>query len=66
LSEFGVFGAFTAAVASILPINNLTTFDITVTINGAVVQPEAGTYIYLGDPESYFYASPTSVTVTQA
>lgn len=66
LSEFGVFQAFTTAVANILPVNHLTTFSIAVTINGAKVNPEAGTYIYLGDPESYLYATPTSITVQQA
>ena len=65
LSEFGVFQAFSNAVSSLLSDSALTTFLMSVTINGATVQPEAGTYIYLGDPESYFYASPSSVTVTQ-
>ncbi|SDH09092.1 hypothetical protein SAMN05216466_10765 [Paraburkholderia phenazinium] len=57
--------AFQAAIASVLPVANLSAFTVTVTINGSVVTPEAGTGIILGDPESYFQASNTAVTVTQ-
>lgn len=65
LSEFGIYGAFLSAVSGLLPIESLTAFEIVVTINGVETPPQAGTFIYLGDPESYFYASPSSVTVTQ-
>ena len=57
--------AFQAAIASVLPVANLSAFTVTVTINGSVVTPEAGTELIPGDPESYFLASNTAVTVTQ-
>ncbi|MFM0503975.1 hypothetical protein [Paraburkholderia caffeinilytica] len=57
--------AFQAAIASVLPVANLSALTFTVTINGSVVTPEAGTELILGDPESYFQASNTAVTVTQ-
>jgi hypothetical protein len=65
LSEFGVFNAFTKAIANVLPLQYLSTFDITVSFNGVVVQPEAGTYLYQGDLESYLYCSATGITVNQ-
>jgi hypothetical protein len=57
--------AFQSAVASALATHNLTTLTFTVTINGIVVTPEAGTSIILSDPESYMLASASGVTVTQ-
>jgi hypothetical protein len=57
--------AFQSAVAGVLATNNLTTLTFIVTINGFAVTPEAGTSIILSDPESYFFASASGVTVTQ-
>ncbi|MDP9651703.1 hypothetical protein [Paraburkholderia caledonica] len=57
--------AFQAAVTSVLDTNNLTTLTFNVTINGFAVSPEAGTSIILSDPESYFFASASGVTVAQ-
>jgi len=57
--------AFQQAVASILPTENLSTLDFTVTINGSPVSPEAGTSIILSDPESYFSCAADAVTVVQ-
>ena len=56
---------FQKAVTSVIDAPNITTLQWTVTINGVVVSPSAGTSIIEGDPESYFYCSPTGVTVTQ-
>ncbi|MHB2029449.1 MAG: baseplate J/gp47 family protein [Acidimicrobiales bacterium] len=53
------------AVSSVLSAANLTTLQFTVTINGVPQQPSAGTSTIAGDPESYFYASPSSVTSVQ-
>lgn len=57
--------AFQAAIVSVLPVANLSALTFTVTINGFVVTPVAGTELIPGDPESYFLASNTAVTVTQ-
>lgn len=57
--------AFQQAVNSILPIENLSTLDFVVTINGSPVIPEAGTSIILSDPESYFSCAANAVTVVQ-
>jgi len=56
---------FQNAVSTIITAPNITTLTFAVTINGAVVTPSAGTSIIEGDPESYFYASATGVTVVQ-
>ncbi len=57
--------AFQNAVASVLPTNLLSTLTYSVTINGAVVTPLAGTRIIASDPESYFYCAATGATVVQ-
>lgn len=57
--------AFQAAVSPVLNPNNLTSLTYVVTINGVAASPSAGTSIIPSDPESYFYCSPTGVTVVQ-
>jgi hypothetical protein len=54
---------FQAAVTSVIPAQYLSKLTFLVTINGVVVNPTAGTQLIYGDPESYFYASPTSISV---
>lgn len=54
-----------SAVSSVLSAANLTTLQFVVTINGVQQQPSAGTSIISGDPESYFYVSPSGVTAVQ-
>ena len=56
---------FQNAVASVLPSGNLTVLDFTVYINGVQTAPDAGTSIIPGDPESFFSAAQTAVSVAQ-
>ena len=56
---------FQEAVSALLATVNVTTLTFAVTINGIAVAPSAGTSIIEGDPESYFYASATAITVQQ-
>jgi hypothetical protein len=56
---------FQNAVASVIAAPNITTLQFAVTVNGVTVSPGAGTSIIAGDPESYFNASSTAITVTQ-
>jgi hypothetical protein len=56
---------FQEAVASVLPASLLTRLTFAVSINGQGVAPAAGESYISGDPEGYFYASPTSMTITQ-
>jgi hypothetical protein len=56
---------FQNAVADVIAAPNITTLTFAVTINGTVVTPGVGTSIIEGDPESYFYASATGITVAQ-
>jgi hypothetical protein len=56
---------FQTAVASLLPAQLLTRLVFTVSINGNGASPLSGTYEIPGDPESYFYTTIASVTVTQ-
>lgn len=57
--------AFQVAVESVLSPSNLSALTFTVTINGTVVSPEAGTSLIASDSESYFEVSASGVTVTQ-
>jgi Baseplate J-like protein len=54
-----------AAVASVLPVPNLTTLEFAFTINGDAVEPSAGTSIIASDPESFMSAAANAVTATQ-
>ena len=56
---------FQNAVSSVLDPSDLSTLDFTVYLNGVETSPDAGTSIIPGDPESYFSATATAVTVTQ-
>ncbi|WP_244134839.1 baseplate J/gp47 family protein [Burkholderia gladioli] len=56
---------FLDAVAPVIDGPNVTTLQFAVTINGTPATPAAGTNIITSDPESYFFASATAVTVTQ-
>ena len=57
--------AFQNAVASIIEAQYLTTLTFSVYVNGVLTPPNAGTSTIPGDPESYFYCSPTGATVVQ-
>jgi hypothetical protein len=51
-----------AAVAPVLDPSNLTTLQFSVTVDGVLTPPSAGTSIIPTDPESYFFVSATGVT----
>ncbi len=59
-------GIFQQATDAILPNAFLTSVNVTVSINGTQVSPDAGTSIIPGDSESYFYCNPQDITITQA
>lgn len=63
MNLFELQAVFQEATSGILPTPLLTRMAFTISINGIGVVPQAGTGIIQGDPESYFYASPTSVLV---
>ena len=65
INELEMTAVFQEAVASVISAPNITTLEWTVTINGVAVSPSAGTSIVEGDPESYFSASATAITVVQ-
>lgn len=56
---------FQSAVSSVLSPLNLTSLTFAVTINGSSASPSAGTSIIPSDPESYFYAAASGITVAQ-
>lgn len=56
---------FSAAVAASLDPSLLTRLVFTVSINGTPTDPGTGTYAITGDAESYFYTTPSAITVTQ-
>lgn len=57
---------FQIAVASIIPTPLLSVLTFSVTINGIVVPPSAGTGLIYGDPSSYFETSQSLITVNQS
>jgi hypothetical protein len=57
--------AVQAAVQNLLPLSQLSRMVWTIEINGIDISPESGTYLYAGDPESYFFTSTAYVTVVQ-
>lgn len=65
LNIFALDAAFQNGVSSVLPIDYLTTLTFTITVNGTVVTPAAGTGLITTDSESYFTAAAADVTVTQ-
>lgn len=65
LNELDMQNVFQAAVASVLDASLLTRLVFVVAINGVSVSPIAGTGVIYGDPESYFYATPSTVSVVQ-
>lgn len=69
INVFVMEQAFVAAVVSLFQGNPalISQMTWTVTIDGVVTAPAAGTFIISGDPESYFNCNAaTGVTVTQA
>lgn len=56
---------FQQAVSSVLPPALLTRLAWSVNINGTPTSPTSGTYLIPGDPESYFYTTPSSITAAQ-
>ena len=65
MNLFELQNAFQIATASILPTAYLTRMVFTVTINGVVTAPAAGTGVIAGDPESYFLTNSTLITIAQ-
>ncbi len=65
INVFEMNTVFQAAVASVIPSQNLTRLIFAVSINGIGVSPVSGTGEILGDPESYFYTDATEIVVSQ-
>lgn len=60
-----MISVFQTSVIGILATNNISSLVFAVYINGILVNPNAGTSIINGDPESYFTASANAITVSQ-
>lgn len=56
---------FQTAIASIIPPTLLSRMVFSVTINGILVNPVAGTGVINGDPESYFLTSSANIVINQ-
>lgn len=65
MNLFELQAVFQTAVASVLPAQLLTRMAFTVSINGVVTAPTAGTGVISGDPESYFSTTSASISITQ-
>lgn len=56
---------FRASVAGLLPSSQIIRIVFSVSINGVGVSPQTGTGIIVGDPESYYAITPSSIVITQ-
>ena len=65
INLFELQATFQQAVASLIPTEILTRMVFSVSINGIGVEPEEGTGIIAGDPESYLFTSQANITVQQ-
>ena len=65
MNQFVMVDTVQSAVSSVLPTAALSRLVWTVAINDVSTAPETGTGMYYGDPESYFYATVSSVVVNQ-
>lgn len=65
MNLFVMASVFQAAIADIMPIDQLTRLVFSVSINGISTPAESGTGIIAGDPESYFQAEASGVVVTR-
>ena len=65
LNELQMTTVFQEAVASVLPIQYISTLIFTVYIDGVETPVGAGTQLVYGDAESYFYCASNGVTVVQ-
>lgn len=54
---------FLQAVNSVLDMSLISTLTVTVTVNGIITGPDAGTSIISGDPYSYFHISSDGVII---
>ena len=65
INEYELQYIFQEAIVSLVPTPLLTYIDITVTIDGSVVPPSAGTGVVEGDPEGYFFCPTNGVTTVK-
>lgn len=65
INLFELQATFQAATSGLIPTQLLTRMVFAVSINGVGVAPDTGTGIIEGDPESYFFTTPTSIIVNQ-
>ena len=56
---------FQNSIANVLPAQLLSRLVFSVSIDGTEVSPDAGSYLYEGDPESYLFADASSVIIQQ-
>ena len=65
INTFELQEAFQIAVASILPVNQISKINYVVAINGIDTAPVSGELLIYGDPESYFSTNTSLITVVQ-
>jgi Baseplate J-like protein len=65
INVFELETTFQVAVATLIPPALLTRMVFSVSINSVLTSPSMGTGVIAGDPESYFFALSSDITVTQ-
>ena len=65
INEYEMQYVFQEAVQPTIPPSLLTHIAFSITLNGVIVAPVAGTGVVVGDPEGYYYVAVADITYTQ-
>lgn len=65
INVFELQEVFVQSVSSLIPATQISRMVFTVNINGVTTAPTTGTGLIYGDPESYFFAQTTGITIAQ-
>lgn len=65
INIYDMITAFMESIVNIVPRENITVLQFTVSFDGSQQFPEPGTGVIYGDPNSYFYTDITQIEVVQ-
>lgn len=65
MSELSLQDVFITAVAGSIPESSISKLQFVVKIDGSIVAPPTGGVLIFGDPESYFFAVATGISINQ-
>lgn len=65
MSELSLQDVFITAVAGSIPESSISKLQFVVKIDGSIVNPPTGGVLIFGDPESYFFAVTSGISINQ-